>query len=124
MVKRFEVYVCEICGNVVEVAHGGKGQLVCCRQPMDRYDEKSDDATKEIHVPVVEREGESVRVTAGSDPHPMEDGHYIEWIEAIDGNSVYRKYLNPGDEPRAVFSGVGPDASFRVYCILHGLWKG
>ncbi|MBN2734657.1 MAG: desulfoferrodoxin FeS4 iron-binding domain-containing protein [Methanomicrobiaceae archaeon] len=29
-----EIFVCEICGNVVEVKEVGGGELVCCGEPM------------------------------------------------------------------------------------------
>ncbi|MDH5483211.1 MAG: desulfoferrodoxin FeS4 iron-binding domain-containing protein [Candidatus Bathyarchaeota archaeon] len=34
MTKVEEVYVCEICGNIVKVLEAGKGILVCCGKPM------------------------------------------------------------------------------------------
>ena len=34
MTERLQVYKCEICGNIVEVLHDGKGELVCCGKPM------------------------------------------------------------------------------------------
>jgi superoxide reductase len=124
MVKRLEVYVCEICGNIVEVLHGGKGQLVCCGQPMDQYEENTVDAAKEKHVPVVEKTADGVTVKVGSVPHPMEDKHFIEWIEVIDGESILRRFLKPGEEPAAQFKGVSDNVTAREYCNLHGLWKG
>jgi desulfoferrodoxin-like iron-binding protein len=32
--KKDEVYVCEICGNKVQVLEAGVGPLVCCGQDM------------------------------------------------------------------------------------------
>ena len=29
-----QVFLCEICGNVVEVKEVGGGELVCCGEPM------------------------------------------------------------------------------------------
>ncbi len=124
MAKRLEVYICEICGNIVEVLHGGKGQLICCGQPMELCEENTVDAAKEKHVPVTERSGEGVKVAVGSVPHPMEEKHFIEWIEVIDGDSVHRRFLKPGERPEAAFSGVGREPTAREYCNLHGLWKG
>jgi superoxide reductase len=34
MTKNGEVYVCEICGNKVQVLEAGVGTLVCCGQDM------------------------------------------------------------------------------------------
>lgn len=123
MAERLQVYVCEICGNIVEVLHGGKGELVCCGQPMDLYEENTVDAAKEKHVPVIEKTPEGLKVKVGSVAHPMEEAHYIEWIEVIEGGSVYRRFLKPGEQPEATFEIEGKDATARDYCNLHGLWK-
>ncbi|MBW2027376.1 MAG: desulfoferrodoxin [Deltaproteobacteria bacterium] len=109
MPERLEVYKCEVCGNIVEVLHGGKGELVCCNQPMKLLKENTVDAAKEKHVPIV---------------HPMEEKHYIEWIELIVGDKAYRQFLNPGDAPEAVFNVEADQATAREFCNLHGLWKG
>ena len=123
MAKRLEVYKCEICGNIVEVLHGGKGELVCCGQPMDLYEENTVDAAKEKHVPVVEQGDGGVKVKVGSVAHPMEEAHYIEWIEVIEGGSVHRRFLQPGEQPEATFGVEGKGVTARGYCNLHGLWK-
>ncbi len=34
MTKKGEVYVCEVCGNKVQVLEEGGGTLVCCGQDM------------------------------------------------------------------------------------------
>ncbi|MEO0079087.1 MAG: desulfoferrodoxin [candidate division WOR-3 bacterium] len=124
MAKRLEVYRCEICGNVVEVVHGGQGQLVCCGQPMKLLVENTVDASKEKHVPVIEKVADGYRVKVGSVPHPMEEKHYIEWIELIAGEKVYRQFLAPGEKPEAVFAVRAENVTAREYCNLHGLWKG
>ena len=121
MVKLKEVYRCNICGNIVEVVHASRGQLVCCGQPMRLLEAKYEDAGKEKHLPVVEV-GEKIVVRVGEVKHPMEENHYIEWIELITENKVYRKYLKPGDEPEAEFEVVTGKFSVREYCNVHGLW--
>lgn len=83
MAERLEVYKCEACGNIVEVLHGGGGELVCCGQPMERLVENTVDAAKEKHVPVIEKVGDGVKVKVGDVAHPMEAEHYIEWIEVL-----------------------------------------
>ncbi|MCX8126462.1 MAG: desulfoferrodoxin [Dehalococcoidia bacterium] len=124
MAKRLEVYRCEICGNVVEVVHGGQGQLVCCGQPMKLLIENTVDASKEKHVPVVEKVASGYKVKVGSVPHPMEEKHYIEWVELIAGEQAYRQFLTPGQNPEAVFAVQAQNVVAREYCNLHGLWKG
>ena len=124
MAQRQEVYRCEICGNIVEVLHGGGGTLVCCGQPMTLLKENSTDAAQEKHVPVLEKVDGGYKVSVGSAPHPMADDHYIEWIELLaDGDSLIA-FLKPGDAPEATFKTDASSVSARAYCNLHGLWKG
>jgi len=124
MAKRNDIYKCEVCGNIVEVLHGGDGELVCCEQPMKLMAENTVDAAKEKHVPVVEQGDGTVTVKVGSVAHPMEEKHYIEWIELIADGTAYRKFLNPGEAPEATFRVDAQKITAREYCNLHGLWKG
>jgi superoxide reductase len=124
MAERLEVYKCELCGNIVEVLHGGAGELVCCGQPMVHLVENTVDAAKEKHVPVIEKVAGGVKVKVGSVPHPMEEKHYIEWIELIVNGKADRQFLKPGQAPEAVFKVESKNATAREYCNLHGLWKG
>ena len=93
MTERSQIYKCEICGNMVEVIHGGKGVLVCCGQPMKLFTENTVDAAKEKHVPVIEKVAGGLKVKVGSVPHPMEEKHFIEWIEIIADGKAYRQFL-------------------------------
>ncbi len=111
------------CGNIVEVVHGGDGQLVCCGQPMKKMVENTVDAAKEKHVPVIEKIDGGFKVTVGAVAHPMEEKHYIEWIELQADGQVYRQFLSPGQKPEAVFWVKAEKAAAREYCNLHGLWK-
>ena len=122
MAKRREVYKCELCGNMVEVLDSGDGELVCCGQVMKLFEEKTEDQGKEKHVPVVEPVAEGIKVTVGSTPHPMEEEHYIQWIEVIDGDKDCRHYLKPGQAPETVFKNLSPGVKVREYCNVHGLW--
>ena len=124
MARRLEVYKCELCGNIVEVLTGGAGELVCCGQPMTLLDEKTADATTEKHVPVIEKVNGGYRVTVGSVPHPMEEKHYIEWLELLADGAAYRQFLAPGMAPEAVFCIDADQVSAREHCNVHGLWKG
>ncbi len=123
MAEKLEVYKCEVCGNIVEVLHGGKGELVCCGKPMVLLKENTVDAAKEKHVPVVEKAAGGFKVKVGSVAHPMEEKHYIEWIEIMADGKLYRKYLSPGNPPEAVFSIDAAKVSAREFCNIHGLWK-
>jgi superoxide reductase len=122
--EKLQVYKCEVCGNIVEVLHGGQGELVCCGQAMKLYKENTVDAAKEKHVPVVEKIPGGFRVKVGSVAHPMEEKHHIEWVELLVGDKAYRQFLKPGEAPEALFTVDAPNATAREYCNLHGLWKG
>lgn len=124
MTEIFQVYKCDSCGNIVEMLHGGQGQMICCGKAMRKLAENTVDASLEKHVPVVSSIGECIEVKVGSVAHPMEKEHYIEWIEAIkDGKIIFRQYLNPGDAPEAKFKTDMKGLVVREFCNLHGLWK-
>ncbi len=123
MTVQKQIYKCNICGNIVEVLHAGAGQLVCCGQPMELLKEKTEDVGKEKHVPVIEKTKERTLIKVGSVPHPMEEKHYIEWIEIIADGVVYRKFLKLGDKPEAEFNIKAEKIGAREYCNIHGLWK-
>jgi superoxide reductase len=123
MAEKLGIYKCEVCGNIVEVLHSGKGELVCCGQPMKLLKENTTDAAKEKHVPVVEKTRDGFKVKVGSVAHPMEEKHYIEWIEIIADGKAYRQFLNPGDAPEAFFKIDAKQVIAREYCNIHGLWK-
>jgi superoxide reductase len=122
--ERLQIYKCEICGNIVEVLHEGQGELVCCDQPMVLFKENTTDAAKEKHVPVIEKTASGVMVKVGSVAHPMEEKHYIEWIQLIADGNAYRHFLKPGDAPEATFAIKADKVTAREYCNVHGLWKG
>ncbi len=146
MPRQLEIYKCSACDNVVEVTRGGTGELVCCGQPMIMMVENTVDASKEKHVPIIEKTLTGFKVKVGSEPHPMEEKHHIEWIELQIGGKVYRQHLKPGDPPEGKFclsgskgvtkalvcgGGDHPEAELcmpastlivREYCNLHGLW--
>lgn len=125
MTEKNQVYKCEVCGNIVEVLHGGAGQLVCCGKPMTLLKENTVDADLEKHVPVIEgiNNRTRVRIKVGKVPHPMTEEHYIEWIEIITEDRVLRKFLQPSEKPEKEFTVRARKFTARAYCNLHGLWK-
>jgi superoxide reductase len=131
MTEKLQVYKCDVCGIIVEVLESGAGELVCCGQPMTQQEEKTEDAATEKHVPYIEKTNEGVKVKVGQNTaHPMEDKHYIQWIELLVDGKAYRQFLKPGDTPEAFFYVCGCPTcraqylSAREYCNIHGLWKG
>ena len=123
MAKLYEIYKCDVCGNIIEVLHEGDGELVCCEEPMKLLEEQTEEQGKEKHVPVVEKTDKGIKVKIGSVPHPMEEKHYIEWIEIITDQGSCRKFLQPGDAPEAEFEDVTGLQKVREYCNVHALWK-
>lgn len=145
MTRFMEVYVCELCGNIVEVLDEGDGELTCCGQAMTLQKAGSHDAAKEKHVPAVEMLENKVLVTkhcfqppaqeavevletkvlvkVGEILHPMDANHFIAWIEFWEGNRLQRHCLKPGEEPIAEFYTQGGPFVVRAYCNLHGLWQ-
>lgn len=123
MTKKLQVYKCEVCGNMVEIVHAGAGTLVCCNQNMKLMEENTVDAAKEKHVPVIEKQEGGFLVKVGSVAHPMQDVHWIEWVQLLADGKAYRQFLNPGDKPEAFFKIDAKDVSAREFCNLHGLWK-
>ena len=123
MTELNQIYKCEVCGNIVNVVHTGAGELVCCGQPMKLQTENTVDAAQEKHVPAIAKIENGVKITIGSIPHPMEESHYIEWIEIIADGKSYKKFLKPEEEPVAEFCVDGENITAREYCNLHGLWK-
>ncbi|MCF7792030.1 MAG: desulfoferrodoxin [Victivallales bacterium] len=122
--ERNEVYKCDVCGNVVEILNGTKAPIICCGQEMRLEQEKTQDAKAEKHVPVINEKECCSKVQVGEKPHPMEEEHYIQWVEIINGNYVNRKYLHPGDNPEAEFYvSQEPKMKVRAYCNIHGLWS-
>jgi len=124
MTQKLEIYKCMVCGNITEVIHSGTGEVVCCGQPMEKLVEQTADAATEKHVPVIEKIDGGFKVKVGSVPHPMEEKHYIEWIELLANGKAYKCFLEPGAEPQAVFMLQAESVSARELCNVHGLWKG
>jgi superoxide reductase len=117
------IYKCPICGNIIEVVHVSGGTLVCCGQNMELLIEKKQDQGMEKHVPIIERTANGYKIKVGSITHPMEETHFIEWIELIADNRSHRHYLKPGEAPEAEFCINATSITARAYCNLHGLWQ-
>jgi len=122
MTKMFEVYKCEVCGNITKVVHASAGILVCCGKPMILQQEKTADQGKEKHVPVVEKSATGIIVKVGSVPHPMEEKHYLEWVDVRNGENVYVRGFKPGEKPETEFCITDTNVKARAYCNVHGLW--
>jgi superoxide reductase len=118
-----QIYKCLLCENMVEVIRGGKGVLSCCGKDMELLEPKTREVGQEKHLPVIERTPEGILVKVGSVAHPMEEKHYIEWIELLADGKLYRKHLKPGEKPEALFSVQAEKVEAREFCNIHGLWQ-
>ena len=120
--KKF--YICEHCGNLVEVINDAGVPMKCCGQNMTKLEAGSQEASHEKHIPVVNIEGNVVKVKVGSALHPMAEEHSILWVYLQTDKGGQRKELSPGESPEVEFalSGEKPLAVY-AYCNLHGLWK-
>ena len=125
MVKKFELYKCNICGNVVEVVSEGEGELVCCGEIMELLESHQEETMAEKHKPVLTIVDKDVTIKVGEVPHPMIPEHHIEFIEAIslDGKYLKRKYLNIGEAPELKFFCNSDTMKARELCNIHGLWE-
>ena len=122
MAEQFEVYKCLSCGSLVEVMHAGSAGPECCG-PMKLMKEGTSDGAREKHVPVIVKTPVGYKVTVGAVSHPMEEAHWIQWIELLADGISYHKFLKPGDAPEAEFRVQADSVTAREYCNLHGHWK-
>lgn len=120
-----EIYKCDACGNMVQVIVSGVGELVCCEQPMVLLEPKTEETLFEKHKPVVEQDGENKKIKVGSIPHPMEEKHYIMFIEALSTDKKYvkRKHLKPGEAPELELKCKCDELVAREYCNIHGFFE-
>ena len=123
MSKLHEIYLCSQCGQIVEIMHGAKPDMICCSKIMKRVVENTKEAATEKHIPIIEKIDGGYKVFVGEVEHPMENGHSIQWIQLFAGNEVYQKHLKPVDKPEAIFMTNHKEVTARAYCNLHGLWK-
>lgn len=121
--KRNQIYQCKSCGTMVHILHEGSVP-VCCGHTMEHLEPNTKEASTEKHIPVIEKVDGGYKVTVGSVEHPMEEAHYIEWIQLLVGESVHTVFLHPGQHPSATFEiNTKEPVTSLEYCNLHGLWK-
>ncbi len=124
MTEKKQIYKCDICWIITEVINEWWWQMSCCGQNMTLITENTEDAATEKHIPIIKELEDGVEIIVGSVEHPMIDTHFIEWIEVITKNKIYRQELFPLNQPKAKFCISKKDIiSVRTYCNLHGLWK-
>ncbi|MCR5848686.1 MAG: desulfoferrodoxin [Lachnospiraceae bacterium] len=117
-------YICEKCGNLIGMINESGVPVMCCGQKMTKLEPGTTDASLEKHVPVVNVEGNIVKVNVGSADHPMVEEHSILWVYLQTDKGGQRKNLEVGKAPCVEFT-LGDEKPIAVfaYCNLHGLWK-
>ena len=125
MTEKFEIYKCNICGNIIEILKEGQGELICCSEVMHKLESKNEETIQEKHKPVFEINDKNIKIKVGSIPHPMTKEHYINFIEAIslDEKYLYRKYLSKEEVAEFEFFCKTNKMKARELCNIHGLWE-
>ena len=124
MLERGQIFRCNTCGNMFELILVGGGSPTCCGSDMELLSDDPQDVGAEKHIPIIEKTDSGVKVKVGQIPHPMEEKHYIAWIEIITDNETQRAFLKPGDAPEAEFMVEDiNNLKAKEYCIIHGLWR-
>jgi len=123
MTEQKQVYKCNLCGNITEVLSIGAGELVCCGQPMELMQSKTEDIGQEKHLPIIKKIENGIAVEVGSILHPMEEKHHIQWIEVIVDKLSCKKLLNSNDKPIAKFNLKSEKMKVKAFCNIHGLWE-
>jgi len=123
MSELHQIFKCESCGMIGEIVHASKQAPSCCGARMKYIVENATDGATEKHVPVITKIDGGFKVSVGSTPHPMEDKHYIEWIELLADGVSYKAFLKPGMPPAATFKIEAAKVVAREYCNIHGLWR-
>lgn len=123
MTKQNQIYKCGVCGGLLEVLVAGGNDITCCGQKMQLLEEKTNDIGVEKHVPVVEKTKTGIKISVGPIPHPMEEKHYIQFVEVVFNERTYVKFLKPGDAPEAEFDISTDKVIAREHCNIHGLWR-
>jgi len=126
MTEHLELYKCDVCGNVIEVLVPGIGELVCCGEPMEQMEVKTKDSEfGEKHVPVITHlDSGETEIRVGSVLHPMEEKHYIQFIQTISADKKFTqtKFLSPGEEP-VMKTKTEEITKARELCNIHGVWS-
>jgi len=122
-VSILQVYKCKICKKIIEIIKNGQGHLICCGVPMTFQIINSINTAKEKHEPIIKKIPNGYKIKIGDLPHPMNEKHYIQWIEIFTHEKIYRIFLKPGKNPEVDFIIDTTNITARGYCNIHGLWQ-
>lgn len=122
---KIKFYYCKHCGKVMVMVNETSVPTICCGDIMTEMIPSTTDGKTEFHVPIFQENGNIVTVHVGSSSHPMTKEHYIQWIVLMTNKGIQKKFLCPGDEPKAQFSLTDGESIIGAYafCNIHKLWK-
>ena len=115
-------YICDTCKNLVEKISDSGVSMVCCGKEMRHLIPNTVEASNEKHIPVATKTGNVISVQVGSEPHPMLENHYIQWIYLRTKKGISRVDLHPAEEPKCTFLCNEDEYDIFEYCNIHGLW--
>lgn len=97
---------------------------ICCGERMEKLQCHTNDFASEKHVPEIRMCCGSVQIKIGSEAHPMENRHYIEWVMIETNKGFYLRTLSPNDKPIVTFNLSFGEKIKKAYayCNVHGLW--
>ncbi len=116
------LFLCPMCGRIVEEHVVGRGPLVCCGNVMIKLTPNST-GFPEDHAPRVYPEGDETVIEVGLVPHEMNEESSILWLEVIKDDRRSREYLGLMSRPEASFSKLNAPFRVRILCSKHGLWE-
>ena len=122
--KEMKLYRCSICGNVVMMIEDSGVTPMCCGENMELLTAGTDEMAFEKHRPAMSVSGSRVEIKVGSVPHPMTEGHFIQWILLHTDKGIHMRCLEPGDTSGTVFTLQEGEMALNAYayCNIHGLW--
>ncbi|MBR4703779.1 MAG: helix-turn-helix domain-containing protein [Oscillospiraceae bacterium] len=111
---RLKLYVCPICGNVIQSA--GEAVVCCCGLTLPALEAEEPDGEHPLRW---ERLEDEYYVSVA---HDMSRGHHISFLAAVrdDGFEMKKLYPEGGAEARFPMAGI---RFFLAYCNRHGLFK-
>ena len=137
------LYICSVCGHIEFIAVSEACPV--CQAPNEKFSrndlvfEESAEKSKEAaikHIPelsvnsvssiIPEQSCVDITVRIGATPHPMENAHFIQFIDCyVDDKYVSRITLTPGVFAAGCFhlKPKGTNVKIVEYCNLHGYWK-
>ena len=111
---RLKLYVCPICGNVIQSS--GEAMISCCGIVLPALEADPEDDAHRLNVERIEDE---YYVTI---PHEMSRSHYISFILAVRDNGCEIVKLYPEGNAEARFK-ISRTKCFYYFCNQHGFFR-